>query len=95
MQKLARAIGTNNIDSCARVCNEPSAMALKEMVGIGASSISAEIIPKMKVVVITGESVTESHPVLSQYLTEAKIKGTKIIVIDPRINGLQSLRTFI
>ncbi|AWR95372.1 molybdopterin-dependent oxidoreductase [Acidianus brierleyi] len=87
MQKLARAIGTNNVDSCARVCHEPSAMALKEMVGIGASSISAEMIPKMKVVVITGESVTGSHPVLSQYLTEAKIKGTKIVVIDPRING--------
>ncbi len=87
MQKLARAMGTNNIDSCARVCHEPSADALKEMVGIGASSISAEMIPEMKVVVIAGESLTESHPVLSQYLTEAKIKGRKVVVIDPRING--------
>ncbi|QIW23196.1 formate dehydrogenase subunit alpha [Sulfolobus sp. S-194] len=87
MQKLARALGTNNIDSCARVCHDPSATALKEMVGIGASSVSVEMIPKMKVVVITGESITESHPVLSQYLTEAKKNGTKLIVIDPRITG--------
>ncbi|BAB65327.1 formate dehydrogenase subunit alpha [Sulfurisphaera tokodaii] len=87
MQKLARAMGTNNIDSCARVCHDPSATALKEMVGIGASSVSVEMIPRMKVVVITGESITESHPVLSQYLTEAKKNGTKLIVIDPRVTG--------
>ncbi|AWR98702.1 formate dehydrogenase subunit alpha [Metallosphaera hakonensis] len=87
MQKLARALGTNNVDSCARVCHEPSATALKEMVGIGASSISVEMIPKMNTVVIAGESVTESHPVLSHYLTEAKKNGTKLVVIDPRITG--------
>ncbi len=33
---------------------------------------------------ITGESITDSHPVLSQYLIEAKRNGTKIVVIDPR-----------
>ncbi|MBW9142075.1 MAG: formate dehydrogenase subunit alpha [Candidatus Aramenus sp.] len=87
MQKVARALGTNNVDSCARVCHEPSAMALKEMLGIGASSISVEMIPLMKTLVIVGESVTESHPVLSQYLTEAKQRGTKIVVVDPRTTG--------
>jgi formate dehydrogenase major subunit len=87
MQKIARALNTNNVDSCARVCHEPSAMALKEMLGIGASSISVEMIPLMKTLVIAGESITESHPVLSQYLTEAKQRGTKIVVIDPRYTG--------
>ncbi|QKR00783.1 formate dehydrogenase subunit alpha [Metallosphaera tengchongensis] len=91
MQKLARALGTNNVDSCARVCHEPSALSLKEMVGIGASSISASKIPEMRVVVIAGESLTESHPVLSQYLTQAKINGTKLVVVDPRVTGTSKL----
>jgi len=84
LQKLARALGTNNVDSCARVCHDPSAKALKEVVGVGAGSNSATEIPKAKVVVVAGESVTDSHPVLIQYFLEAKEKGTKIILIDPR-----------
>ncbi len=84
MGKLARFLGTNNVDSCARVCHEPSAMALKEMMGIGGSGVSVEEIPRAKVIVIAGESLTESHPVLVDYLLEAKRRGAKIVVIDPR-----------
>jgi formate dehydrogenase major subunit len=89
-QKLARALGTNNVDSCARVCHDPSAKALKAILGIGAGANSATEIPKAKVVVVAGESVTDSHPVLIQYFIEAKEKGTKIILIDPRNTRLAS-----
>jgi formate dehydrogenase major subunit len=83
MSKLARFLGSNNVDSCARVCHEPSATALKEVVGIGASGTSVEEIPKAKVVVIAGEQITESHPVITDYVMEAKKNGTKVVVIDP------------
>ena len=72
------------MDSCARVCHDPSAKALKEMVGIGAGATSVTEIPKADVIVIAGESITDSHPVLSQYFVEAKQNGARIIVIDPR-----------
>ncbi|MBP1357399.1 MAG: formate dehydrogenase subunit alpha [Sulfolobus sp.] len=85
--KLARALGTNNVDSCARVCHEPSAIALKEMVGIGASATSVTEIPKSKVLVVSGESITDSHPVISQYLVQLKKNGGKLVVIDPRVTG--------
>ncbi|QPG48597.1 formate dehydrogenase subunit alpha [Saccharolobus solfataricus] len=85
--KLARALGSNNVDSCARVCHEPSALALKEMIGIGASSVAISEMLKARNIVISGESITDSHPVLSQYLVEAKRNGAKIIVIDPRLSG--------
>ncbi len=77
-------LGTNNVDSCARVCHDLSAKALKEMVGIGAGATSVTEIPKADVIVIAGESITDSHPVLSQYFVEAKQNGARIIVIDPR-----------
>jgi len=85
MGKLARFLGSNNVDSCARVCHEPSAMALRETVGIGGSGVSIEEVPRAKVIVIAGESITESHPVLVDYFLEAKRNGAKIIVIDPRV----------
>ncbi|MFP3160315.1 MAG: molybdopterin-dependent oxidoreductase, partial [Vulcanisaeta sp.] len=85
MGKLARFLGSNNVDSCARICHEPSAMALRETVGIGGSGVSVEEVPRAKVIVIAGESITESHPVLVDYFLEAKRNGAKIIVIDPRV----------
>ncbi|QGR19829.1 formate dehydrogenase subunit alpha [Stygiolobus azoricus] len=91
MSKLIRFLGSNNVDSCARICHEPSATALKEVVGIGASGTSVEEIPNAKVLVIAGEQITESHPVLTEYLIEAKKHGTKIIVIDPRFTKTAKL----
>jgi len=70
-------------DSCARVCHEPSATALRETVGIGASGTSVEEMVNAKVIVIAGEQLTESHPVLVDYLLKAKERGAKVVVIDP------------
>src|SRR6185312_13478579 len=36
--KLARFLGTNNIDNASRICHSPSKTALKRSIGIGASS---------------------------------------------------------
>ncbi|PVU75228.1 formate dehydrogenase subunit alpha [Sulfolobus sp. SCGC AB-777_G06] len=91
MSKLTRFLGSNNVDSCARICHEPSATALKEVVGIGASGTSVEEMPNAKVLVIAGEQITESHPVLTEYLMKAKKYGTKIIVIDPRFTKTAKL----
>jgi len=83
MSKLVRFLGSNNVDSCARVCHEPSATALRETVGIGASGTSVEEMVNAKVIVIAGEQLTESHPVLVDYLLKAKERGAKVVVIDP------------
>ena len=40
-QKVARFLGTNNIDNAARVCHAPSTAALKQSVGAIATSFSA------------------------------------------------------
>ncbi|MCQ4342300.1 MAG: formate dehydrogenase subunit alpha [Sulfolobaceae archaeon] len=83
MSKLVRFLGSNNVDSCARVCHEPSATALRETVGIGASGTSVEELVNAKVIVIAGEQLTESHPVLVDYLLKAKERGAKVVIIDP------------
>src|SRR5687767_7546816 len=39
-QKVARFLGTNNIDQSARICHAPSTIALKQLVGAAASTCS-------------------------------------------------------
>ncbi len=90
-QKLARAFGTNNVDSCARICHDPSASALKQTMGIGAGATSVTEIPEAKVIIVAGESVTDSHPVLTQYFLDAKKNNAKIVQIDPRSTKFSSM----
>jgi len=40
VQKVARFLGTNNVDNAARICHSPSTVALKHSLGISASTCS-------------------------------------------------------
>lgn len=84
IQKLARRIGTNNIESCARLCHQPSLHALKKSVGFGAASNIMSTMKDSKLLMFVGSSLTDSHPVLTQYVTDAKKNGAKVIDVDPR-----------
>ncbi len=84
IQKLARRLGTNNIDSCARLCHQPSLYALKRTVGFGAASTPMSSMKDSNLLLFIGSSLADSHPVLTQYVMEAKNKGAKVIDIDPR-----------
>lgn len=87
IQKLARRIGTNNIDSCARLCHQPSLHALKRMVGFGAASTPMSSMKDSKLLLFIGSSLADSHPILTQYVMEAKNKGAKVIDVDPRVRS--------
>jgi len=84
IQKLARRIGTNNVESCARLCHQPSVHALKLTVGFGAASTTMSSMKDSKLLLFIGSSLTDSHPILTQYVMEAKNRGAKVIDIDPR-----------
>ena len=85
IQKLARvAIGTNNVDCCARVCHAPSAAALKTMLGTGAATNSFDDIDQARTIVVAGANPTENHPVVGARIRQAARRGAQLIVIDPR-----------
>ncbi|WP_392560564.1 formate dehydrogenase subunit alpha [Orbus mooreae] len=85
MQKFARtAIGTNNIDCCARVCHGPSVAALQVTLGNGAMSNSIIELEDSKCLLIFGYNAADSHPIVARRIIKAKEKGAKIIVCDPR-----------
>jgi formate dehydrogenase major subunit len=85
VQKLARAgLGTNNVDSCARVCHAPSAAGLSAMLGTGASTSSFADIELASTILVCGSNTTENHPIVGARIKQAQRRGANLIVIDPR-----------
>ena len=90
MQKLSRAvIGTNNVDNCARYCQNPATMGLQRTVGYGGDSGSIADIEKAGLVVIVGANPAENHPVLATRVKRShKHRGQRLIVADLRKNEM-------
>ncbi|WNR44433.1 FdhF/YdeP family oxidoreductase [Paenibacillus roseipurpureus] len=81
--KIARLLGTNNIDNASRICHSPSKTALKRSVGVGASTCNYKDWIGTDVLVFWGSVAANNQPVSTKYMYAAKRKGTKIIVINP------------
>ena len=85
MQKFIRAvIGTNNIDCCARVCHSPTAWGMQKSFGTGAATNSFVDLEYTECIMVIGANPTEGHPVTGARLKQQVMKGTPLIVIDPR-----------
>jgi formate dehydrogenase alpha subunit len=84
-QKLVRgAFGTNDVDCCARVCHGPSAAGMRLSLGTGAATNSLADIEQSDLLFVTGSNTTEAHPVTGARIRQAALRGTPLVVIDPR-----------
>jgi len=84
-QKFTRLImQTNNVDHCARLCHASTVSALALAFGSGAMTNSISELPDAGCIFIIGSNTSEQHPVIALKIKEAKRKGAKIIVANPR-----------
>lgn len=83
LQKLVRAIGTNNMDNAARICHSPSTFALKAALGVAATTCSYRDLIGTDLVVFLGSNVANNQPVVMKYLYYAKKAGTRVVVVNP------------
>ncbi len=89
-QKAARFIGTNSVDNAARVCHAPSTNALKETVGVAATTCNYRDVIESDLIVLFGADVANAQPVFMKYLYLAKKRGAKVAVVNPlREPGLE------
>jgi formate dehydrogenase major subunit len=85
MQKFIRAvIGTNNIDCCARVCHSPTALGMQRTFGTGAATNSIADLEFTECMLVIGANPTDAHPVTGARMKQKAMKGTTLIVVDPR-----------
>ncbi|MBX9896743.1 MAG: formate dehydrogenase subunit alpha [Qipengyuania sp.] len=85
VQKLVRAgFGTNNVDTCARVCHSPTGYGLKTTFGTSAGTQDFDSVEHSDVVIVIGANPTDGHPVFASRLKKRLRQGARLIVIDPR-----------
>ncbi|NYT43733.1 formate dehydrogenase subunit alpha [Alcaligenaceae bacterium] len=85
VQKLVRAaFGTNNVDTCARVCHSPTGYGLKTTLGESAGTQTFDSVMFTDVVILMGANPSAAHPVFASRLKRRLREGAKLIVIDPR-----------
>ncbi|MFO7168732.1 MAG: FdhF/YdeP family oxidoreductase [Chloroflexota bacterium] len=81
-QKAVRALGTNSIDNAARVCHSPSTVALKQALGVAASTCSYRDWIGTDLIVFVGSNVANNQPVATKYLHYAKKAGTQVVLVN-------------
>ncbi len=85
-QKFMRSLGIVGTDAQARVCHGPTVAALAATFGRGAMTNTWVDIKNADFILIMGGNPAEAHPVGFKWAIEAKKKGAKLIVVDPRFN---------
>lgn len=85
-QKFMRAaVGTHNVDHCARLCHASTVAGLARAFGSGAMTNSIDEIRRAGCIFVIGSNTTEAHPVIALAIKDAVMNhGAKLIVADPR-----------
>ena len=78
-QKVARFIGTNHVDTSARICHAPSTAGLSATVGCAATTCSYSDWIGADLIVLVGTNLANNQPVATKYLHYAKKAGTKVV----------------
>lgn len=81
-QKAWRFMGSNNVDNSSRICHAPSTTALKETIGVGATTCSYNDWMGSDLLIFVGSDVPNNQPVTTKYLFYAKQQGSKVLVVN-------------
>jgi len=85
VQKLVRAaFGTNNVDTCARVCHSPTGYGLGQTLGTSAGTQTFKSVEHADVIMVIGANPTDAHPVFASRMKKRLRQGARLIVVDPR-----------
>lgn len=85
VQKMIRmAFGSNNVDTCARVCHSPTGYGLMATFGTSAGTQDFKSVQDCDVILLIGANPTDGHPVFASQMKKRLRAGAKLIVIDPR-----------
>jgi formate dehydrogenase major subunit len=82
--KWVRLWGTNNTDHQARICHSTTVAGVAQTWGYGAMTNSYNDEQNSKSLLFFGSNAAEAHPVSMLHTLNAREKGCKVIVADPR-----------
>jgi len=86
MGKFARvALGTGNLDYNGRLCMVSAAAANNKAFGVDRAANPWSDIALADAILSAGSNTAECHPLTMPYIWEARDRGGKHIVVDPRV----------
>ena len=84
-QKMARTLGSKNVDCCARRCHSPTIPALKRAFGSACMTNPISDLANSDCIFVIGSNFAENHPIVARWAMRAKDRGGRIVVADPRL----------
>lgn len=81
-QKVMRWLGSGNVDNSARLCHSPSTAAMKDTLGVAASTCSYKDWYQTDVLVFLGSNPANDQPVAMKYLLGARKNGARVLVVN-------------
>jgi molybdopterin-dependent oxidoreductase alpha subunit len=81
-QKVMRWLGSNNVDNSARLCHSPSTSAMKDTLGVAASTCSYTDWYDADVLVFLGSNPANDQPVAMKYVLAARRRGARVLVVN-------------
>ena len=85
--KLARTLGTNNVDNRARICHASAANALADRLGWPAMTNSLDDLATADVILVVGANPADQQPIaFDSYIRPAVDAGATLIHVDPMRN---------
>ncbi|MFZ2491813.1 MAG: molybdopterin oxidoreductase family protein [Thermoanaerobaculia bacterium] len=89
MGKFARVtLKTKYIDYNGRLCMVSAGAGNKKAFGVDRSASPWDDIRGAEVIIVAGSNTAECSPITTSYIWEAREKGGKLIVVDPRITPI-------
>lgn len=84
LQKLARALGTNNVDNRSRLCHVASTRTLAERVGWPATTNGLADLREADLILVAGANPAERQPVaFNSFVRPAVDAGATLVHVDP------------
>ncbi|PKM47857.1 MAG: formate dehydrogenase-N subunit alpha [Firmicutes bacterium HGW-Firmicutes-8] len=83
LTKLARVLGVTSYDHQCRMCHAPTMWGLQVSTGHGGMHNTFTDVVHSRCILILSNPA-ECHPIAMRHIVQAKEKGAKIIVVDPR-----------
>ncbi len=83
-QRLARSLGSPNIDNCARLCHASTVVGLGRAIGACSTTNPIPDLVNSRCILVIGSNFAENHQPVARWVLEARDAGATVIVVDPR-----------
>ena len=82
--RLARLLGVLDLDHQGRACHAATTAGLRATLGPPAATHDWTHLLDARWILVLGSNPADAHPIAARYLQQARARGARVVVVDPR-----------